>query len=534
MHICGASCHAKFPDRRETGIIEEILLENKYRNPEHSYALFDALLWEKVTFQKNLSVLLNTHMTDAKTEGGLITRISACQLTTEKRFEAAAKIFIDCTGDGTLAYKAGAEYMFGREDKRRFGEPFAVSKADGVTMGNSVMFKAVDAGRPVPYKRPFWANDYSGAPWAKNMKWVEITSGYWWIEAGGTRLNCLTDAEEIKNELLKIVFGVWDYIKNSGDKRAENLALDWVGTVPAKRETRRIVGDYILNENDLTSDARFDDCVGYGGWHIDAHPPERFLNCTVNNIEFDEDITRWPDGVYQIPFRSLYSKDIDNLMLGGRIISASHRAFASTRVMGTCAVLGQAAGTAAAMAANDGVTPRSLATTRIKELQQKLLKDDCYIPNVANRDVNDAALNAAVSCSAEIKGCEALNVIKRLSFKLCGEQIVVIKWGLTADRASTLRNRADVPPGETLVINPSADTSKIAFYFVDGKGEVRTPYGCPEGLEFTLGGVETVPAHERAVWSGVSWFVLNNYGKSVVVTNKTEKPFDFLWEERKG
>lgn len=163
---------------------------------------------------------------------------------------------------------------------------------------------------------------------------------------GGTVWDTVADAEEIRDELLKIVYGIWDHIKNGGDHGADTLALEWVGFLPGKRESRRVLGDYVLKEQDLLAGRVFPDAVGYGGWHIDSHPPERF-RCIAAKTEESEDLPVHLPGLYTIPYRSLYARGVENLLLGGRIISATHRAFASTRVMGTCAVLAQAAGTAA-------------------------------------------------------------------------------------------------------------------------------------------------------------------------------------------
>lgn len=413
MHIVGATRHGKRKNLRETGIIEEILLENKFRNPEHSYSLFDTLLWEKVEKEKNITLFLNTYVRDVKTENGRILSVIGNQNTTEKEIEFLSEIYIDCTGDGSVSAKAGAEFMLGRESKNTFNEPNAVEKADTVTMGNSIQFRSLDAGHPVSFERPDWAYDYSKEAWAKEMKWEEITSGYWWLETGGTELNCVTDAEQTRDEMLKIIFGIWDYIKNYSDrkKEAENYYLDWVSFLPAKRESRRIKGDYVLNENDILENRMFDDAVAYGGWHLDSHRPEGFY-AFINKTPQREDKAVMFDGIYTIPYRCIYSKDIENLFLGGRIISASHRAFSSTRVMATCAAAAQAAGIAAAMAVKKGINPREVDA---KSLQQSLLKDGCYIPNVKNTDKNDIALNATVSCSSFEKGFECENVINGVS-----------------------------------------------------------------------------------------------------------------------
>lgn len=415
MHIVGASRHGSRANLRETGIIEEILLENKYRNPEHSYGLFDTLLWEKVMYQENLELYLNTYVNEVRVEKRRISSVFAFQTTTEKQLEVCAKQFIDCSGDGYISALAGAEYLFGREGKDVFGEPNAVERSDTVTMGNSIQFRSLDAGHPVPFERPEWAYDYSEADWAKNMKWEEITSGYWWLEVGGTEWNVVEGAEVTRDEMLKIIFGIWNYIKNHSDKKkeAENYYLDWVSFLPAKRESRRIVGDYVLKEQDVLGNVMFEDAVCYGGWHLDAHRPEGFY-AHINQAPQSEDKALLYDGIYTIPYGCIYAKDLDNLFLGGRIISASHRAFSSARVMATCAVEAQAAGVAAYLACRDELTARE-NRRNIRELQQELLKQDCYIPNVRNGDERDLARTAFVTADSFATGCEPEKVINGIA-----------------------------------------------------------------------------------------------------------------------
>ena len=411
MHIVGATRHGARPNLRETGIIEEILLENKYRNPTHSYAMFDALLWEKVTAEPNLTLYLNTYACNTETEGRRLCAVFARQLTTEKSFRFTAPVFIDCSGDGMISAMAGASYMFGREAAETFGEPNAVKKADQITMGNSIQFKAVDEGRPVPFTRPAWAYDFSDCEWLREHVGAEITSGYWWLEVGGTEWNVVKDAELTRDEMLKILFGIWDFIKNHSreKKSAENLVLDWVAFLPAKRESRRITGDYVLTENDVLENRRFPDAVGYGGWHLDSHQPERFYS-TIKDVPHTEDLAVAFEGIYTVPYRCIYAKDLDNLLLGGRIISTSHRAFSSTRVMATCAVLAEAAGVAAAIAVREGCAVRDVQS-HMAELQQTLLRNGCYIPGVANADPDDLARAAAVTASSEAPEGAAANVI---------------------------------------------------------------------------------------------------------------------------
>ena len=417
MHITGATRHGQAgrDNLRETGIIEEILLENKYRNPAHSYGMFDTLLWEKCYYQENLSLYLNTYINEVKTENAKIVSVSGTQMSTEKQLTFASKMFIDCTGDGSIGEKSGAEYLFGRESSADFGEVGAIDRTDTVTQGNTIQFRSLDAGREVPFVRPDWAYDFSGEEWVYKKSWDWFDSGFWWVELGGTKLNVLTDSEEIKTELLKIVYGLWDIIKNYSEQKenAKTHYLDWVGFVSAKRETRRVVGDYVLTETDILGNKVFDDAISYGGWHIDSHRPECFY-AHVNDTPQTEDKSVMFEGVYTVPYRTIYSKDIENLYIGGRCISATHRAFCSTRVMATCAVAGEAAGVAAALAVKKGKTARQLLDD-ITELQQLILRNGCYIPEFKNEDKNDKARKAHITASSEEKGFEAINVINGVS-----------------------------------------------------------------------------------------------------------------------
>jgi len=404
MHICGADCHMSVPNARETGILEEILLENKRRNPEMVYPIFDAVLWEKVRYQENLTLYLNTHMTDVVCENETITGIYAEQMTTEKKFFITGALFLDATGDGVLGAKAGAEFRIGREGREQYGEMIAPEQADRFTMGNSLMFKARDMGHKVDFIKPFWANTYTKEQLGLREH-SDVTSGYWWIELGGGHKDVIADGEELRDELLKAVFGIWDHIKNGGDHGAGQMELEWVGFLPGKRESRRLIGDYVLNEADCYEGRIFDDAVAYGGWPMDVHTVEGILNENA-----DPTVWNHIKEIYSIPYRCLYSKNIINLFLGGRAISCSHVAFSSTRVMGTCAVVGQAVGVAAAMAAERGVMPRMLLDD-VNVLQQELLKDDCYIPHVKNQDVYDRGRMATVTATHYITGYEPEQII---------------------------------------------------------------------------------------------------------------------------
>ena len=409
MHICGADNHGHRANARETGILEEILLENKYRNPQESYSMFDTILWEKVYDEENIDLYLNTHMTGVTMDdhGSAIKSVICHQLTSERHLELVGTNFVDTTGDGTLAYLAGADCMSGREGKSVFDEAHAPEETDKICMGNTLLFKTKNMGRPMPFIKPTWANTYTEED-LQGRDHGATGFNYWWIELGGDELDTIRDSEILRTELTKAVFGVWDHIKNGGDHQADNYALDWIGFLPGKRESRRVVGDYVLTENDLAQARTFDDTVAFGGWPMDMHIPGGLRN-RLAPTEF----IHTPD-VYGIPYRSLCAKSVDNLMIGGRVISASHMAFGSIRVMGTCAVIGQAIGTALRLLKTYQLQPSALGS-HMDELQQTLLREDAYLPGVSAEDLDDLATNADVSASSFVEGSEPSSVVNGIA-----------------------------------------------------------------------------------------------------------------------
>ena len=432
MHVCGASENMAKPDLEEGGILHELMLENKSINDYYNFSIWDMVLFSAIKKEKNLTTYLNTVMEDCEMDGNTIKSISAYQHTTETRWTFEGNIFIDCTGNGTLGYLAGAEYRIGSEGKDEFDEPHAPQQPNNNRMGNTLLFKAVDRGHSVRFKRPDFARvfteeelkyrTHSAVHGAKtkagvDKSYLHLTSfstssvdyGYWWLELTGEKEDIIDEYEEIRDELVSCIYGIWDHLKNGGDHGAENYDLEWVGMLPGMRESRRLVGDYILNENDLLSNRQFDDAVAYGGWAMDIHAPKGLYDFE----ELPSFVVSF-DGSYTIPYRSYYSKNIDNLMMAGRNISASKMAMGSTRVMGTCAIGGQAVGTAAAMCMKYQCMPRGILD-HIAELQQTLLKDDCYIPNLRNADKLDLAQNATVTATSSKLGFGPEQVINGVS-----------------------------------------------------------------------------------------------------------------------
>ncbi len=406
MHISGADRQGHRKNARETGIVEEILLENQLRNPQHSFGVFDTILWEKTREQENLTTFLNTRFLSTEAEDGVIRAIHAHQMTTEKEFCFTADLFIDATGDGMLAAQAGAQVMHGQDSKAEFGESLAPDEHNDYTMGNSIMFTARDMGHPVPFIAPKWAYHYEdkdipGHLYHNNGTVEEATSGYWWLELGGDHRDSVEDCEDIRDELLKTLYGVWDHLKNQ-DTGCDNLALDWVGFLPGKRESRRIVCDYILRQDDLKASRTFEDDIAYGGWHLDLHPVGGFASFNKAQRISEED--KQLKSIYGIPYRSILPVGMKNLLIAGRAIGVTHIAFGSTRVMATCGVVGQAAGTAAAMAVQADGDPRHV---NIKDLQHNLMRDDCFL--IGQHLQTPDAVATASSCENGFDAANALD-----------------------------------------------------------------------------------------------------------------------------
>lgn len=366
MWVCG--CHGE--DNRETGIIEEIILENFWQNHASKFPIWDSVLYEKAMAEPNLTLLLNSSCLDGEMDDGKIISIKAWQSNAETFHIVKAKYYADCSGDSILAALSGAEYRYGRESKSEFGETIPPDAADQKTMGMSCLFQIFETTHPVPFVKPSWAYTYETDE-ELPYKDHDRNSNFWWIELGG-EWDCIHDTDRCRDELLKIAYGVWDHMKNHGDHGVENWDLEWIGFLPGKRESRRYVGEYTVTQNDVEAEGRFEDIVAYAGWSMDDHFPEGFYYSAGHPTIYHPAPTPWG-----LPLRCMISKNIRNLTFAGRNISVTHAALSSSRVMATCAILGQALGTAVAQALKTGGDIRCLD---LDMLQQTLMEDDCYIP----------------------------------------------------------------------------------------------------------------------------------------------------------
>lgn len=418
---------------RETGIISEALIEERAQNHQEVFengwtnSVWDTVLYDIAIRTPGLTLRVNTTvdgviMADGSTgvnvppdvQNGYahrpacntsrrIAAVTARVANAETLLRLNAAEFVDCTGDASLADWAGCEWRMGTESRAEFNEPHAPAEASTKTMGNSIHFRARDMGKPVPFKAPDWAVKHENPDffYKQGRGLYDMRGGYWWIEIG-MPWDTIYDAETIRHELTRHTLGIWDWIKNRDPKTkaaSANYAIDWIGQVPGKRESRRVIGQYFLTEHSIAKCEVFPDEIAFGGWFIDLHTPGGLLAPTAEpasaegynpNSEYAE---KSYVGPYGIPLRCLHSKDIENLSMAGRNVSATHAALGTVRVMATTALLGQALGTELAL--------RKQGRTDITDLKQTLLRDGCFLPNSRNQDPADLARLATVTASSE-------------------------------------------------------------------------------------------------------------------------------------
>lgn len=390
MWVCGA--HGK--NNRETGIIEEIALETLYRNPYRRYPMWDAILFELINNEKNITPILNCSCNDIEMDGSKIKKVIGWQTTTQCYHIIEAKLFADCSGDSILAPLSGAEYRWGRESRNEFGESIAPEQADKKTMGLSCLIQARETDKKHTFIAPSWARKFTKEDLPYRLPDMnDPEENFWYMELGGEG-DTIHDTEKLRDELISIAYGIWDFVKNSGEYDADNWELEFVGFLPGKRESRRYVGDYIMNQNDVRDGGHFDDIAAYGGWTMDDHNPAGI------NTKDKPNIFHPAPSPFGIPYRCLYSVNIENLYFAGRNISVTHTAMSASRVMATCALLGQAVGTASAIAIKNNATPREISEKYICELQQMLMDDDCWLPYCKTK-ISELTKSATITSTGE-------------------------------------------------------------------------------------------------------------------------------------
>lgn len=404
--VCGATAHGVQHYARETGIMGELFVENQYRNPEGNPYYWDLVVLEAVRAEQNIDLYLNTDVREVEADGPdedrTIGSVTGWQMGSERRLRFSSPAYVDATGDGFVGFLAGAAHRSGREARAEHDESWAPVDSDEETLGSTILFYTKDVGHPVKYVPPSFATDIAATsiPELRGIRADANGCDYWWIEWGGDR-DVVAENEAIRDGLQAGIYGIWDYIKNSGKFDADNLTLEWIGAVPGKREYRRFLGDHILTQHDVLGQPLFDDRVAFGGWSIDLHPPGGMYASELGSRHWH------PDGTYHIPLRSLFSRNVSNMWMAGRNISATHVAFGTTRVMATCAVVGEAAGVGAAVALRTGRAPRELATAGIADVHHALVRADASVLGVPHTDPADHALASRPSASTTLRSLAA-------------------------------------------------------------------------------------------------------------------------------
>ena len=399
MWICGAQGR----DNRETGILEEIALENLYRNPTKSYAIWDTILYDFVRREKNITLLLNCTCMDAAIEKNnfsynrkiKINTITGYQMTTQCFYEVHARFFCDSSGDSILAPLCDAEYRIGREADSEFGENTETKAADNMTMGMSCLIQGRETTNDITYIPPLWSTPLTKENFEnRNPDIYSDYENFWYLELGGDK-NTIDDTEILRDELVALAAGTWDYIKNSGNFNSSKWDLDFLGFLPGKRESRRMCGEYMITQRDICDNKVFEDEIAFGGWPLDDHFPGGFYHKGIPNTHYS---TPAP---YSIPYRALYSKNVENLFFAGRNISMTHTAMSSIRVMATCALLGEAVGKAASIAVKNHFTPHDVYCSKIDLLQSLLMNEDCFLPS-KTRKISPVCLKARLNINSEV------------------------------------------------------------------------------------------------------------------------------------
>ena len=471
LWILGASSHMGNNNRwaREGGVIDEILIENLYRNKEGNSLILDTILLEKVTNEPNITLLLNTAVYEVhKKDDRTIDYLKAFCSQNSTEYELHAPLFCDASGDGIVGFLSGAAFRMGAESKHEFGELFAEEESSCELLGHSLYFYSKRTDQLVKYVPPAFAlKDIKKIPKYKILNQNDHGCRLWWIEYGG-RKDTVHDTEKIKWELWRVVYGVWDYIKNSGKfEDAENLTLEWVGTIPGKRESRRFEGHYMLKQQDVVEQKEFEDAVAFGGWALDLHPADGIYSELPSCVQWHS------KGMYQIPYRCYVSKDIDNLFFAGRIISTTHVAFGSTRVMATSAHGGQAVGMAAVLCSQHSLQPKQiLENNLIKCLQESLNVSGQSITGIPFKKQNDLSNSATITASSTL-------TINEIPFD--GEWIP-----LNESSGQLLPFQKNKNHQFTVLVKSDTKTTLTAELRVSGKKANYTPDVILEKIELTV------------------------------------------------
>jgi hypothetical protein len=450
VHVSGA--HSFHPYAGETGVVAELKEKAAYFYAKtytwgHHYNI--SRQWESLLaneLRKAGVRVLKRHLAKHPiVEADRIQAVMVEDLATYKTKRIDIGLFVvEASGDGHVAARAGADYRMGREARSEFGERSAPEEADALTLGTSVTALVRKASHPVPFVPPEgtplfepgygFAGKlgqclYGHSSWHPNGEFCFL----WHTETGG-HLNTIEDDHIIYEMLLKQLYSAWQHIKTAHAEEAANWELVWVSPKAGKRESRRFLGDVIVTQQDVEEARLFSDRVGYGGYSVDIHNPVG---------EQSEVVFYSIPPLYSIPYRALYSRNVNNLFLTGRLASYTHLALGTTRLQATLGTTGQAVGAAAALCKRLNCTPRQLYERHLDQLQQLLLREDATILELPNGDLADLARSAQVTATSE-ELYECARLADFLPLDTMRRGVILMDWGPELREVQLfLRNETD-------------------------------------------------------------------------------------------
>ena len=366
----GLGGQINMPPYPSLGYILNEIGPDRIGNARGAHHYQDWKKWDVIAAEPNISLFAGYTVVNAEMKDGKIVAVTAVEATNQNLIRISGNLFSDCTGDANLAVMAGAATMMGREARSEFGETLAPEKADDFTMGVSIEWYCEDWNTPCSFPDSV---DWGLKLDEDTVEPVHRANWYWEV---GMRDDQIADAEKIRDYGMYVAYSTFSYCKNRLAKKEdwECTHLTWVSHVSGKRESRRIVGDLILREQDLTRPIPYEDGTCTTTWRIDQHYPMEKNSADYPGEEWMSYGKLMPIDPYAIPYRCLYSRDVPNLFMAGRDISVTHVALGSVRVMRTCAMMGEVVGMAAAVCCRRGSMPRDVYTTWFQDLVEFMKK----------------------------------------------------------------------------------------------------------------------------------------------------------------
>ncbi len=327
-----------------------------------------------VRAERTLELFLNTRVNEVEMDRSRITAVVGQDVRTGRRTRFPARWFVDSTGDGNVGYLAGADYRYGRENRAETGEDLAPDEPDGMVMGASVNWTSTETDEPVAFPETPWAIQFTAENYQEAISSEPRGPKHWLGWETGFYLHQVRQAEKIRDHGLRAAFGNWSFQKNHApDKHVyANRELEWVAYIVGKRESRRLLGDVVLRQQDIEEHRTFPDASAAATWGFDLHYPD-----PKQQEQFPDEIpfrARAAHGrrhrPYPIPYRCFYSRNVDNLFMAGRNISVTHVALGTVRVMNTLGMVGEVVGMAAAVCKRHDANPRKVYTDHLDDLKE--------------------------------------------------------------------------------------------------------------------------------------------------------------------